>query len=332
MAIREKNRPAIVLVLTLTIVLGGCSDRRLGTKPWAGSCDEGASGSVYPIRQTDPAWSNTGLIAYHDYGIVCVRAGGGGLVDTSRAGLWIANTADGTRRRLLSDGYGPSWSPDGTALAFEQNFQIYRINVDATGLEQLTSSGQNFYPAWSTDGSTIIYDSNVVGPSQPFGLWMMNADGTNKRPFCSTRTYDDRTADWFPGGVKVAHALVSVDNPSIEIYATDTTSCTDMQLTDNGASNTHPRVSPDGTMIVFQSQSIDQYPPELWMMQADGKDPRQLTHGGGTHPSWSPDSRSIVFLRENQLRSCPEVNNIWILHLASGSVTPLIASTVPICP
>ena len=92
----------------------------------------------------------------------------------------------------------PFWSPDGSLITFTRrhdanNFDIYTIRPDGTGLRQLTTSGANdAHGVWSTDGSHIMWNSGMYGfkdeaalydnTFQPYGaIFIMNADGTNKR-------------------------------------------------------------------------------------------------------------------------------------------------------
>ena len=44
----------------------------------------------------------------------------------------------------------PSWSPDGSQIMFSRwgDEQIWVINVDGTGLNQLTTEGRNCCPIW----------------------------------------------------------------------------------------------------------------------------------------------------------------------------------------
>jgi Tol biopolymer transport system component len=82
------------------------------------------------------------------------------------AGIWIMN-ADGSDARLVASPPGvndyPTWSPDGQRIAWnctlgrtltiggsrrEGDFEICVINIDGTGLEQLTNTeGTNKFPA-----------------------------------------------------------------------------------------------------------------------------------------------------------------------------------------
>ena len=65
------------------------------------------------------------------------------------------------------------------------------------------------------------------------------------------------------------------------------------------ASARSPRWSPDGTQIAFTRDlnRRDQTTAEIFVMNADGTDPQQLTHNNAIDavPSWSPDGTQIAF-------------------------------------
>src|SRR5688572_9363351 len=73
----------------------------------------------------------------------------------------------------------------------------------------------------------------------------------------------------------------------------------------------YPRWSPDGKRIAFTSDRTGRY--ELWMLDADATNLRQLTFdtaGDTTFPLWSPDGTQILF-RTNLVNSILEVNKPW---------------------
>jgi TolB protein len=71
------------------------------------------------------------------------------------------------------------------------------------------------------------------------------------------------------------------------------------QLTDNDVYDRSPCWSPDGTKIAFQSGG----PYKIWVMDADGSNPRQLTTSPNSFsdgdPAWSPDGKKIAFDRDD---------------------------------
>jgi dipeptidyl aminopeptidase/acylaminoacyl peptidase len=100
-----------------------------------------------------------------------------------------------TNNPLLPFNYQPTWSPDGTMIAFTDSVfsspLIYTIHVDGTQLTRLTNgSSNNSEPAWGANGK-ILFASNRSGSSQIFS---MNADGT--KPTQLTNSGTNRSPSW----------------------------------------------------------------------------------------------------------------------------------------
>jgi TolB protein len=77
----------------------------------------------------------------------------------------------------------PHYSPDGAQIVFcssLEDIDIWVINTDGTGLRRLTKNG-GAHPAWSPDGKTIAY-INIDYFEGGGEIWLMNKDGTNRRP------------------------------------------------------------------------------------------------------------------------------------------------------
>ena len=63
---------------------------------------------------------------------------------------------------ISADDFSPSWSPDGTKIAFtshmDDNREIYIMNADGSNQTRLTNEPTgDFYPSWSPDGTRIAF-------------------------------------------------------------------------------------------------------------------------------------------------------------------------------
>jgi dipeptidyl aminopeptidase/acylaminoacyl peptidase len=87
--------------------------------------------------------------------------------------------SDGTGAAVLTIGDYPSWSPDGTRIAFANNGNLATIRLDGSGLTQLTSTGLDEIPSWSPDGTKLVFDRYVTGTIEDYQVYIINADGSS---------------------------------------------------------------------------------------------------------------------------------------------------------
>ena len=76
----------------------------------------------------------------------------------------------------------PALSPDGRQVVFmsrrAENWDIYVVNVDGSGLQRLTDDdSDDGLPTWSPDGNAIAFVSNRGGT---WAIWVMTPDGAGK--------------------------------------------------------------------------------------------------------------------------------------------------------
>lgn len=185
-----------------------------------------------------------------------------------------------------SGDWNPTWSPDGTRLAFESDRvaagdgDIYVVNYDGSRLVRLTSDGSNDrQPAWSPDGRRIAFYRNGA-------IYIMNAaDGSG-----ATRVTDNGAhPQWSPDGSKVVFA-----GPNGHIWVVNVDGSGLTQLTNAAGFDDTPAWAPDGRTIVFQHTPVQSDIGAIYLMNPDGSGVTQLTIGGQT-PGWSPDSKRVVY-------------------------------------
>ncbi len=87
------------------------------------------------------------------------------------------------------------------------------------------------------------------------------------------------------------------------------------RLTDNSFDARQPTWSPDGRRIAFQSNRDGHW--RIWVVDADGSNPRALTSGVNEErePSWAPDGRRIAFTSDRSGKF-----DVWELDLHSGAL------------
>jgi Tol biopolymer transport system component len=125
---------------------------------------------------------------------------------------------------LVGDGQAPALSEDGARIAYyDDNYQIWTVNVDGSGRTQLTSGHFDLYPSWSPDGTKIAFRrSTMIEGSSHNDIWTMNSDGSDQIPLTDalgTGGAYDRPA-WSPDGTRIA-LEAAVGGMMSEIYVID---------------------------------------------------------------------------------------------------------------
>jgi Tol biopolymer transport system component len=222
-----------------------------------------------------------------------------------------AMKADGSDVELLTKEPGPrispSWSPDGTKLAYsdsDDDLDIYVLDL-ATGEEHRVTDNptDDFSPAWSPDGSRLVFVSHRDGGSH---LYLIDAGGMETGGSPVTRLTSGASSNydpaWSADGTQIYFAHDPLDGSEhADLYVLNAPSGSQPQppppvpLLSEDASVFQPAPSPDGTRLAFVSQPNGV--SQIFAANADGSNARQLTHGPGhkTSPSWSPDGQQIVF-------------------------------------
>jgi Tol biopolymer transport system component len=156
-----------------------------GNGVWVMNADGSDPRAITFRDDIDPTWSPDGsMIAFASN-----RSGQRQLYTAKASGKQVNQVTD-----LNNMGGRSTWSPDGKRLAFYRgpvgDRDIFIIKIDGTGLERLTSGGDNLGPTWSPDGAWIAFTSFRDGNNE---IYKIRPDGTGL-----TRVTDSLTSDWQP--------------------------------------------------------------------------------------------------------------------------------------
>ncbi|MBA3728226.1 MAG: PD40 domain-containing protein [Actinobacteria bacterium] len=213
--------------------------------------------------------------------------------DSGQKDLYVANP-DGTGRMNITNTPAvnelmPSVAPDGSKVAFVREAAgIWVINLDGTGLTQLTSNASDLTPDWSPDGSQIVFTRGV----SEHDLLKMNADGSNPVKIIENDV-DDETPAWSPDGQWIAFSarpvgmfLVHPDGTGLQSLGSYSYCRKDQAW------------APDSNRFAFTQCEFDGS-SNIWVFDLELFSSTQLTPDAGTEsqPDWSPDGSTIAYTK-----------------------------------
>ncbi|HEV3197603.1 MAG TPA: DPP IV N-terminal domain-containing protein [Bryobacteraceae bacterium] len=218
--------------------------------------------------------------------------------------ILLISTENGTRRVLTTPPEGwlgdsePAFSPDGRLLAFRRTRttaveDIYLIPATGGEARRLTFDNAGLSAlAWADNGKSIVFSSNRTGATR--GLWRIPLSAG--APVRLTPSVVDASQPAIaPRGNRMAYVSSIFDVNIWELRGSGKTAVKH-PLIDSNVIDSGPQFSRDGTRIAFRSTRSGS--DEVWIVNADGSSPRQLTAVGRSvtgSPRWSPDGQSLLF-------------------------------------
>ncbi len=168
---------------------------------------------------------------------------------------------DGSRLQRFKEGRHPSFSPDGSRIAYsvyhKDNWNITAAKPDGSDQLKLTNNKWwSRFPVWSSDGTIIFFESNDY-PYTIKGIYAMPEDGSGSRS--TVVEYSD-----------LADAIV-LD------------------------SDLPPVLSPSGNHLAFVVEVMD-VGRVMYVVKVDGSGLMRLEYET-SRPTWSPDGRRLAFAK-----------------------------------
>jgi TolB protein len=205
----------------------------------------------------------------------------------------------------------------GSRIAFAltgKSKEIGSVDMDGGRMAVITKMGaDSLLPAYSPGGAEVAFTSYLRNNPD---LWIVSAGGgrarrVSKYPGLNTG------AVWSPDGRGIVLTLSHEGNSELYRISADDGRVL-ARLTNNGAIDSSPTISPDGSQIAFVSNR--QGSPQIFIMPASGGAAKRVTFQGRYNqtPRWSPrpDKPQIAFTGRDERG----VFDIFVLDVKTGKI------------
>lgn len=173
-----------------------------------------------------------------------------------------------------------AWNKESAMLVYSRYKDIWKMDREGFDQEALTDTHDAVSPALSKDGRLVF---TRMENETTANIYSRSLEEKNEEKLTSVSGKKAVSPAFSPDGNKMVYVVLEKD--TVNIFIKDFKAKTDKQLTYDGKSFA-PSYSYDGKQIIFASNLVDKYQPEIWTMKEDGNDRRKITSEGGVNPAW----------------------------------------------
>lgn len=175
-----------------------------------------------------------------------------------------------------------------------------------TNLTQ-TAGAQEQQPTWSPDGTRLAFYGLIGGGRELWQLTIANPTVVTNVSQTSDRTEGGAPAQWSPGGERITYSAIYNSNapPNLgsDVFVSPATgTSTPTPIGSTSDQENYGRWSPDGTKIAFARRQAGV--GAIFIGNADGTGtPTALPNSGGAiQPDWSADGTKIAMVAGSTIR------------------------------
>ncbi len=313
---RSRIAPSLLPILFAAFIL-----------PTALTAQNEADGTLKLVTYLDWEWVANPSLSPDGSQIIYTRSWVDKINDRRDSEVYIMNS-DGSRKRRLTEGSSPKWSPSGDRILFtrgsdDEGTEIFVRWMDAEGAETQVTHLENGPGSveWSPDGTQIAFSMSVDSdhpwpislPGRPDGAKWTEA------PKVVDRLYYRRDRRGY------------IDEGYTHLFVVPADGGTARQLTDGDWNHNGVTWTPDGAEILFTSLRVDDAEHEwrqsdIYSVNVASGAITQLTDRSGPDgsPVPSPDGRLIAYTGNDLTTDTYITRKIYVMN-RDGSNSRMIS-------